>query len=337
LIKDMVPTETIEFHALTDKGLALHFSPETRYRGQVQPLPPGLKALARRGLAGFESKGGAHWRKLVEKGANGKKRAAVVLPLLGGEGTRTLIGFATIHFAQDRPIDDYTATLFSRIQGPLQVALERESIYRQLDLERQKFYEQSIRDPLTGLYTRIYLNDTLTRCFHMHDRGESGGNVAMVLFDIDHFKRINDSFGHNQGDVVLRTVAEVMGQSLRGGDLAVRLGGEEFAVILVGDTIGHIGRVAERIRKKVRALVFQGAMAGHRVTISGGVAVRCKGETINAFIERADVALYRAKNEGRNRIREAGDDVCAVPGAAGLINKPAKPSKTSARKARARA
>ncbi|MCC7167610.1 MAG: diguanylate cyclase [Rhodospirillales bacterium] len=316
LIKDMVPAETIEFHALIEDGQALHFAPETRHRGQPHPLPPALRALLRKGLAGFETKSGARWRKLTAKGRNGKKRTAVVLPLLGGEGGQALIGLAVIHFAQDRAIDDYSATLFSRIQAPLQVALERESIYRRLDLERQKFYEQSIRDPLTGLHTRLYLNDTLARYFHLHDRGESGAGVALALFDIDHFKRVNDSFGHNQGDLVLRRVAQVLTQTLRGGDLAVRLGGEEFAVVLVGDTIGQIGRVAERIRKRVKALAFEGPLADHRLTISGGVAVRRKGETIDAFIERADVALYRAKNEGRNRIREASDDVCAIPGAA---------------------
>ncbi len=121
---------------------------------------------------------------------------------------------------------------------PLQVAVEREVIYRQLDMERQRIYERSIRDPLTGLFTRIYMQEVVQRLFDIQDR--SPGNwLAVLMLDIDHFKQINDSYGHNQGDVVLRRVAAEILDTARGSDIPVRLGGEEFAIFVVGDAVSQ--------------------------------------------------------------------------------------------------
>ncbi|MCB1871103.1 MAG: GGDEF domain-containing protein, partial [Gammaproteobacteria bacterium] len=169
---------------------------------------------------------------------------------------------------------------------------------------RQKFYERSIRDPLTGLFTRFYMEDTLRRLFEIHDR--SGGTpVALAMLDVDHFKQVNDQYGHVRGDEVLCRVAHIIQADARAGDLPVRLGGEEFGLIVVGDPAVEIAAVAERLRQKIAATRFQGTFSGLRVTISIGTALRQVGESIPGFIERADLALYQAKKQGRNRVCSA--------------------------------
>src|SRR6185503_13538428 len=125
---------------------------------------------------------------------------------------------------------------------------------------------------------------------------------GLVLFDIDHFKSINDRFGHPQGDRVLMAVAQSLRTGLRRTDIVARFGGEEF-VALLPETGGEgSGRVADKIRSFVRSLDLSG-LAGHRVTLSAGVAVYSGAGalTLDELIKNADRALYRAKQAGRDR------------------------------------
>jgi diguanylate cyclase (GGDEF)-like protein len=191
--------------------------------------------------------------------------------------------------------------IIEQMSVPLQVAVEREVIYHQLELERQRFYEQSIRDPLTGLFTRLYMQEVVQRLCDIQNRSPSS-QVAVLMVDIDHFKRINDTHGHNQGDVVLRRVAEELLRLTRGSDIPVRLGGEEFAIFVVGDAVAKIALFAERLRVQVEGLRFDPPMADRTVTVSIGVAIRQPGETLLDLIQQADMALYAAKNGGRNRV-----------------------------------
>jgi diguanylate cyclase (GGDEF)-like protein len=124
----------------------------------------------------------------------------------------------------------------------------------------------------------------------------------MLMIDIDHFKSINDTYGHNQGDVVLRQVAATLIESVRSSDIPVRLGGEEFAVFAVGEAVAHITLFAERLRARIAALRFAEPMADRVVTVSIGVAVRQPREALLDLIQRADMALYGAKNGGRNQV-----------------------------------
>ena len=160
-------------------------------------------------------------------------------------------------------------------------------------------------DHLTGLLNRrAFLESALDLSARRSARGEP---VTMMMLDLDHFKTINDSFGHAMGDEVLRTFAEVARSSMRASDVIGRLGGEEFAVI-VAEPMDLATRIAERLRA---AFEEAGMAVGGRAigaTVSIGVASSCEPLTdLSPLLARADAALYRAKHDGRNRVY-AGDD-----------------------------
>jgi len=225
---------------------------------------------------------------------------ALMLPLFSpAQGTAQAV--AIIHLAEPATSNDELSQVIEQMSVPLQVAVEREVIYRQLDMERQRIYERSIRDPLTGLFTRIYMQEVIQRLCDIQDRSPSN-RVAMLMLDIDHFKRVNDTYGHNQGDVVLRRVAAEILSSSRGSDIPMRLGGEEFAIFVVGDAVAHAAQFAERLRVQIAALRFDAPMAGRTITVSIGIAIRQLQETLLDFMQRADKALYTAKSTGRNRV-----------------------------------
>jgi diguanylate cyclase (GGDEF)-like protein len=192
----------------------------------------------------------------------------------------------------------------AQMSAPLEVAVEREVIYMRLEMDRQKYYETSIRDPLTGLFTRYYMNEVISRITKIHDRNDNAG-VAVALFDLDHFKKINDEHGHNIGDIVLRTIARAILDCSREGDVPVRMGGEEFAVFMVGGGIDNATILAERLREEVASLLFADLDIQGNVTISGGIADRIVGESMEELLKRADRALYQAKADGRNRISQS--------------------------------
>ncbi|MES2317937.1 MAG: diguanylate cyclase [Pseudomonadota bacterium] len=162
--------------------------------------------------------------------------------------------------------------------------------------------EISIRDVLTGLYNRRHLLDRLEIEKKRADR--TGQLFSVIILDIDHFKRINDSFGHLQGDEVLKAVARVLQASLRETDLCARFGGEEF-VMIVEQASGNGALVcAERARRLVEAEKFPEIGDDFYVTVSLGVTGYRPMEEISQTISRADEALYRAKHAGRNRVED---------------------------------
>ena len=135
----------------------------------------------------------------------------------------------------------------------------------------------------------------------MHDRNGKDGIVA-IMSDIDHFKKINDSYGHGAGDKVLKQVASVLIGCIRTSDLAIRYGGEEFAIFLVGQSTRDGVFVAEKIRSKVSQMKFDGMINEHKITLSCGVASRRQKEPFADFIQRADTALYQAKSTSRDKV-----------------------------------
>lgn len=175
-----------------------------------------------------------------------------------------------------------------------------EEYQRILERDIEEMSELSITDPLTGLKNRRAfldrLQEELARC------ARYGEPLAVALVDVDHFKRVNDAFGHTVGDAVLSQVADVLRHSVRTTDLVARFGGEEFVVLLPStDTEGaHV--LAERLRQAIEAEPWDGAT----VTVSVGVAVTTAGtEHPDEFVAAADVAMYAAKQAGRNRVRLA--------------------------------
>lgn len=159
------------------------------------------------------------------------------------------------------------------------------------------------RDPLTHLPNRRSLLTQLSREIGRAERRTPEQNALCVsMLDIDHFKRINDDFGHDVGDAVLCRISAAMQSILREGDFIGRFGGEEFVMVLPETTLEAAETAADRVRETVAGLVFDDLPGGHRVTVSQGVALHQSGESIEWTLKRADQALYRAKAEGRNRI-----------------------------------
>ncbi|MCE9648943.1 MAG: PleD family two-component system response regulator [Parvibaculum sp.] len=176
---------------------------------------------------------------------------------------------------------------------------------RYQDYLREKFQqglELAITDGLTGLYNRRYMESHLAA---MVEEGVTTGKpVSLLIFDIDHFKSVNDNHGHPAGDAVLKEFAQRISQNVRGVDLACRLGGEEFVVVMPDTDLSYAFMVAERLRQKVAEVAFQvdGGLTLN-VTVSIGIGVTEGGEdTAAKLLERADSALYRAKRDGRNRV-----------------------------------
>ncbi len=167
-----------------------------------------------------------------------------------------------------------------------------------------------IHDPLTGLKTRAFFEEEARVYFDIAvNAGEQNRrrkwfgfkNVSFIFFDVDHFKKINDTYGHDKGDVVLKAVAETIKLSVREGDTAARWGGEEIAVTLVGATERDAFNKAEDIRRQVEGIQFA-KTPGLSVTISAGVASAEAGRTFEEILKRADDCLYKAKKGGRNRV-----------------------------------
>ena len=162
---------------------------------------------------------------------------------------------------------------------------------------------ESLTDPLTGLGNRKYFDRMIGMA--VQSALASGEPLSLLLFDIDHFKSFNDSYGHLTGDQVLRLVGLSLKQTIKGQDISARYGGEEFAVVLPSTALRQALTVADHIRRTVMAKELKKKSTGEilgRVTISVGVSILRPGDDTDALIERADTCLYAAKRNGRNRV-----------------------------------
>jgi two-component system cell cycle response regulator len=203
-----------------------------------------------------------------------------------------------------RPVDRNELLARSRTQirrKRLQDRL-RENYHRSLSL--------ALTDELTGLYNRRYVLAHLEELIQRANEGGSG--TAVLMFDIDHFKQVNDTHGHAAGDDVLRELATRTLNGVRSFDLVARLGGEEFLIVMPETNLGIAAAVAERLRRSVADRPFTIKVGGQSVpiTISIGVSVaRSEGDSPEALLKRADDALYAAKNGGRNQVVTQQDGV----------------------------
>ena len=151
-------------------------------------------------------------------------------------------------------------------------------------------FTETRTDPLTGAKNRRALDDILATQFGMVNR--YGLRFSVVLFDIDHFKQVNDEYGHLRGDQILREVAKLFDATVRETDVVARFGGEEFVIVMPQTDLTGASMVAERVRLAVQQQTI--------VTVSGGVAVAQEGDNAESLIARADACLYSAKTAGRN-------------------------------------
>ena len=174
---------------------------------------------------------------------------------------------------------------------------------RQLLETNRRLNRLSISDPLTGLFNRARLMTNIEMAVEYVNKSGTDQLVAIMMFDLDKFKKVNDTYGHLAGDDVLRCFAEILRTSLRGDDVAGRYGGEEFVALLANTKADDALAVAERIRHKCETALVR-TRNGHKVkfTTSIGIVFYQQGEEISALLDRADDNLYKAKFEGRNRV-----------------------------------
>jgi diguanylate cyclase (GGDEF)-like protein len=224
---------------------------------------------------------------------------ALCIPISGGGDTHGLLHLRPLPPAPgEDPRFGELSGLATRVAERLALALTTFNL-------RIALREQSIHDPLTGLYNRRYLDEVAGR--ELVNATRRGGALGFIMFDIDHFKDFNDTYGHDAGDILLRELSQFITGRLRGGDLAFRIGGEEFLLVLPGaDTTATLAR-AEALRQEVVAgLRVKYREESLTVTFSAGVAsFPIHGERLSTLLKAADTALYRAKEGGRNRVEAA--------------------------------
>jgi two-component system cell cycle response regulator len=226
-------------------------------------------------------------------------RNTPILVLIGEGDSKKLVQ------ALDMGVNDYLVRPVDQneLQARVRTQLRKKQYADKLRHNMQLSLEMAITDQLTGLHNRRYMSrhlDTLLK-----NSATSGKPVAFLIMDIDYFKAVNDTYGHDAGDEVLREFANRISANVRGMDLACRFGGEEFVVVMPDTDIAYAYTVAERLRHSVEMTPFPISREPHQihVTISIGMAATAKtNETAEELLHRADQALYRAKREGRNRV-----------------------------------
>jgi len=180
-------------------------------------------------------------------------------------------------------------------------AVENTKLKNDLIRMQEKLVQTSTKDALTGLFNRRYLLESLESEIERAKRYKE--DLSFLMIDIDHFKKVNDTYGHTAGDTVLADVAKILTNSIRQSDLAGRLGGDEFAIILPHTDIKDGLVAAQKIRKAVEQAQFTDKEDVIKVTISIGVAICSDTDTTLDIIKHADKALYMAKENGRNQVK----------------------------------
>ena len=259
--------------------VALQFDRDDQFAGHPGN-PPGAVLRA---LEGFPARPGAQLTVTMRSPTSGQIGGAAVLTF-------------------DHPVtlDEPTNRIVDQIASLVEAGLEREVVRRTVELESVHLYEQATHDPLTGLYNRNYLGEALHRLCATDDR-PGGARVALLMIDLDHFKQVNDIWGHQTGDKVLAAAAAAILRAIRPDDIAVRFGGEEFVVLLADIDL----RAAQAIAERIRTSIAQSGDGLPEVTASVGVALRSPAEPCDSLVGRADQALYSAKADGRDRVTVA--------------------------------
>lgn len=195
-----------------------------------------------------------------------------------------------------KPFD--AGELVARVRVQLKVKSLQDELKRSNDMLRTL----SITDPLTHLHNRRHLMEMVEKEFQRASR--KGAHLSLIILDIDYFKKVNDTYGHQEGDRVLTILADIVRRRLRSYDLAARYGGEEFVLLLPETPVHEAMAIAERLRLEVQEHIFDGSLQGQVLTISLGVATypSSRIESIDSLFRQADEALYRAKQSGRNRV-----------------------------------
>ncbi|PBC12222.1 MULTISPECIES: GGDEF domain-containing protein [Mesorhizobium] len=193
-----------------------------------------------------------------------------------------------------------TFFIYPLIRGQVREEGKLRAMTVSLSARSQTLEQAALTDGLTGMQNRRYFDDALRE--YLHEFRRIDRPVGLMILDLDHFKQVNDTHGHDVGDEVLRAVATCLRGMTRYHDVVARLGGEEFAVVTPNMDVELLARFAERIRKAIANLSILSGNVRLKVTTSVGLAVWDHKESAEDFYRRADRQLYEAKKQGRNRV-----------------------------------
>jgi len=214
----------------------------------------------------------------------------LILPLNSSGQT---IGAFVLISQKSRFFDDELQRIFQILANQIAVSLENAEIYKQKE-------QMAITDSLTGLYNRRFFKERMEEMVSRSGRYQK--QLAVMMFDIDHFKNINDTYGHPVGDVVLKKVAQILQDSMRKIDLVARYGGEEFVLILDSVDEESSKRKSEEIRELIAGVNMESALGNFKITASVGISMYPGDASTDVeLIEKADEALYASKRNGRDR------------------------------------
>ncbi|WP_293826675.1 PleD family two-component system response regulator [uncultured Brevundimonas sp.] len=237
--------------------------------------------------------------RIVAQAKSGDARRAPILAIVDPSERPRMVKALELGAADilPRPVD--TEELSARVRTQIRRKRYTDFLRQKLDSSM----EMAVTDALTGLHNRRYMTGQLQALVGRAAQG--GAQVAVLVLDVDHFKSVNDGFGHDAGDEVLVEFAVRLATNVRAVDLPCRMGGEEFVVVMPGASLEDAGRVAERIRRDVASAPFR-VMGGKEqitITISVGVAATVgDGDTPEGLLKRADEGVYEAKSAGRNKV-----------------------------------
>ncbi len=294
-ISHTLPVTSLEFRIRENPEQQIYFAASNEYRGVMLPINAADQALFNEAEL---LPVGSHGCKKIVRHSTGEAAIVVPLRLCRGE-ERVAVSLLTVGL--DANISSALLASLDQVSEPVAAALEREVIFLRMEQERNAIYERSIRDPLTGLYVRSYMQSAAERLIHTHNR-IAEATVGLIFMDIDYFKKVNDSYGHLVGDEVLRNCGQVICDTLRPMDVPARFGGEEFLILTASIDSTNLKMLAERLRRRVHEQSIpldQGGVL--QVTMSAGLALHQQGESLTSLIDRADRALYQAKRSGRNQ------------------------------------
>ncbi|MFP4179311.1 MAG: diguanylate cyclase [Spirochaetaceae bacterium] len=223
----------------------------------------------------------------------------VVKPFYGAELLARVRTHLQIRSFQEK-LENINAKLNRELEKSKEMTEELSEAKEELQKANTQLYEKATRDPLTGLFNRRKMIDSLEYETKRTERGDT--SYSLVLCDIDHFKTINDSHGHDCGDVILKEVAEILKSTTRKQDRISRWGGEEFLILLPETEEPGALTLADKIRKTVEEKDFSCPELSIKLSMTFGVSVSSGEKDPESCIKEADIALYNGKNNGRNRV-----------------------------------
>lgn len=206
--------------------------------------------------------------------------------------------------ALDMGINDYLVTPIdsNEVIARVKIQVRRKKYQDALQVNQKQSLEMAVRDGLTGLYNRRYFDTHLERMLQYSK--DNGRSLSLMILDMDHFKEVNDKYGHQSGDAVLQQLSKLILQSVRPSDLVARYGGEEFVIVMPNTDSRGSSYVGERVRKIVENTPFNIPVEPFQIkkTISIGLAISSPQDVSSKILERADKALYHVKKTGRNKV-----------------------------------